>query len=84
MTKEERSSHSICTDVIKESYTNSSLKGPGGKRNVPYWWNQEISEKRKQYMITRRRYTKLRRRGDDEAESLRTKSTSGARKSYGN
>ncbi|KAK9708674.1 hypothetical protein QE152_g27070 [Popillia japonica] len=71
-TKEERSSHSIYTDVIKESYTNSSLKGPGGERNLPYWWNQEISEKRKQCVITRRRYTKLRRRGDGEAESLRT------------
>ncbi|KAK9686520.1 hypothetical protein QE152_g37119, partial [Popillia japonica] len=70
MTKEERSSHR--SGWRKKRTILVELKGPGGERNVPYWWNQEISEKRKQCMITRRRYTKLRRRGDGEAESLRT------------
>ncbi|KAK9745157.1 hypothetical protein QE152_g7166 [Popillia japonica] len=46
MTKEERSSNSICTDVIKESYTNTSLKGPEGERNVPNCAGEETATRR--------------------------------------
>ncbi|KAK9728662.1 hypothetical protein QE152_g17091 [Popillia japonica] len=69
--REERSSHKICTDIIREAYRNSTIKGPVGIKTVPYWWNASINDKRKECMEARRRYTRIAKLNTREDEKLK-------------
>ncbi|KAK9753822.1 hypothetical protein QE152_g1778 [Popillia japonica] len=45
--REERRSHKICTDIMREAYRNSTIKGPVGIKTVP-GCNASITDKRKE------------------------------------
>ncbi|KAK9752438.1 hypothetical protein QE152_g4238 [Popillia japonica] len=66
LTEKERNSYKICTDIMKEAYENSTSEGPRGRKAVPYWWNDEIQMKRKQWTAIRRQGTKIPRNTSEE------------------
>ncbi|KAK9680734.1 hypothetical protein QE152_g38855 [Popillia japonica] len=71
MDAQERSSHKECTAIIGEAYKNSIINGPRGEKTIPYWWSDEINDKRKQCMEARRGYTKMAKTNASEVEKLR-------------
>lgn len=70
MSKQERSSHSKCTEIIKNAYAHSIVKVSGSKKKVPYWWKEAISQKRNQCTVIRRWCTRMSRRGLAEDQRL--------------
>ncbi|KAK9719466.1 hypothetical protein QE152_g22640 [Popillia japonica] len=70
MDAQERSSHKECTAIIDEAYKNSVINGPRGEKTIPYWWSDEIIDKRKQCMEVRRWHTKMAKTNAREVEKL--------------
>ncbi|KAK9731668.1 hypothetical protein QE152_g13500 [Popillia japonica] len=71
MDAQERSSHKECTAIIGEAYKYSIINGPGREKTIPYWWSDEVNDKRKQCMEAKRGYTKMAKTNASEVEKLR-------------
>ncbi|KAK9686492.1 hypothetical protein QE152_g37155 [Popillia japonica] len=66
MSDEDKRSHKLCIEIIREAYLNSRSEGPRGERAVPYWWDSAISEKRKECNRIRRQYTRTGKNASEE------------------
>ncbi|KAK9752939.1 hypothetical protein QE152_g3737 [Popillia japonica] len=51
MSDEDKRSHKLCIEIIREAYLNSRNKGPRGERAVPYWWGNMSDEDKRSHKL---------------------------------
>ncbi|KAK9670810.1 hypothetical protein QE152_g41187, partial [Popillia japonica] len=73
MTREEKRSYKKCTEVIGEAYKNSTTEYTKRERREPYWWNEEVGNKRKQCILLRRIVTRMAKKNFTEEVKMQAK-----------
>lgn len=48
-----------CSGVVRQLFSQTSIRGQQHQRTLPYWWTDRIDQKRKECVSNRRRYSRL-------------------------